>query len=136
MSTSLQDDGPTPTNGPNEMMGKYRAPVMKKGGSQGSLKIFSFPKRETLAFHLTTIPAKSLGTLTLTKKRVRILGSTFFCLYGISLNYKHCSRGKGVEVIIFFWKRNEEYKMQRKLPGVPGVCQVLLVGILRQWKGR
>ena len=39
--------------------------------------------------------------------------------YDISINHQNCLRGKGEEVVIFFHERNERYRMQRKLLGVP-----------------
>ena len=39
--------------------------------------------------------------------------------YDLSLNYQHCFRGKEAEEVTFFRKKNEGYKLQRKLLGVP-----------------
>ena len=61
------------------------------------------------------MPAKSLGILT---SLCKVKLSHPPLPQGIMLVY-YCSRGKGAEEVIFFRKRNECYKMQRKLPGVP-----------------
>ena len=77
-----------------------------------------------------TMPTRSLGTLTsiskvkitplsptelcrFTIKRVRILGSTFFCAsFMISLKIINIVLGgKGAEVVIFFHGKNERYQM-------------------------